>query len=393
MNNSIAGLKNIGNTCFMNSGLQIILRCKSLRDFLLSHDKFESDVLNCMKELFVETGRKKVVAPTMFKKIMKSNRFKNYTQEDSHEFLGELLDQIEEALKEEFKTEKKDSKEETLISDIFDIHTKTLLVSRESKEKSEVKNTNRFMYISVTNKDKDITLNDCLKRSFRVETLKGDAKWKPEGKDAQEASKMCYPTKFPNYLIMLITRYSYSRSSSKKLSTNINVKQYWKSAKVFPENMYYELVGFVNQMGGMNSGHYVSYIKKDDKWFCCNDSNIMEVNTGNAIKQAKKAYLLFFESKDERVKAMPEEKEEDYEQSFGKFNKRQFDKMNKQMNKKKNNNIISKNIFVDNNIPNIGEFKYKNLNVKTSLSNMNKQDAFHNKHSERTKQRNAKRKR
>ena len=61
-------------------------------------------------------------------------------------------------------------------------------------------------------------------------------------------------------------------------------------------NNLYDLIA-VNMhfsLGGINSGHYVSIIKHNDKWILYNDENpIQEVNN----PQFKEAYILFYKLK------------------------------------------------------------------------------------------------
>ena len=45
-------------------------------------------------------------------------------------------------------------------------------------------------------------------------------------------------------------------------------------------------------MGGANGGHYISIIKLDNKWFCCNDNSVNEIN--NITNFLKKGYTYLF---------------------------------------------------------------------------------------------------
>ena len=42
----VQGFDNMGNTCFMNSALQILFRCSAFTKYILNN-KFESKVLKC----------------------------------------------------------------------------------------------------------------------------------------------------------------------------------------------------------------------------------------------------------------------------------------------------------------------------------------------------------
>ena len=63
----------------------------------------------------------------------------------------------------------------------------------------------------------------------------------------------------------------------------------------------YELYGIINHVGGLNSGHYYSFIRKyneknnkfDKQWYCCNDSQITEISNEEALT-SENAYILFY---------------------------------------------------------------------------------------------------
>ncbi|XP_033838141.1 ubiquitin carboxyl-terminal hydrolase 33 isoform X2 [Periophthalmus magnuspinnatus] len=106
----LTGLKNIGNTCYMNAALQALSNCPPLTQFFLecgalvrtdkkpalckSYQKLVSDLWHI--------NRPSYVAPTaLFQGIKAINpMFRGYSQQDSQEFLRCLMDQLHEELKE-----------------------------------------------------------------------------------------------------------------------------------------------------------------------------------------------------------------------------------------------------------------------------------------------------
>uniref|UniRef100_A0A674MQE8 Ubiquitin carboxyl-terminal hydrolase n=1 Tax=Takifugu rubripes TaxID=31033 RepID=A0A674MQE8_TAKRU len=107
---SLTGLKNIGNTCYMNAALQALSNCPPLTQFFLecggmvrtdkkpalckSYQKLVSDLWH--------KNRSSYVVPTnLFQGIKAINpMFRGYSQQDSQEFLRCLMDQLHEELKE-----------------------------------------------------------------------------------------------------------------------------------------------------------------------------------------------------------------------------------------------------------------------------------------------------
>ena len=99
------GLHNMGNTCYLNSALQMVASLDNFRSLLnecnitTTESKLRDLLLNVLERL----ERGETLRPTALKREIdeKTPLFIGYRQQDSHEFLTTLLDLIDEEYKKE----------------------------------------------------------------------------------------------------------------------------------------------------------------------------------------------------------------------------------------------------------------------------------------------------
>ncbi|XP_054836038.1 ubiquitin carboxyl-terminal hydrolase 33 isoform X2 [Eublepharis macularius] len=106
----LTGLKNIGNTCYMNAALQALSNCPQLTQFFLdcgSLARTDKKPAICksyyklMTELWHKSRPGAVVPTNLFQGIKTVNpTFRGYSQQDAQEFLRCLMDLLHEELKE-----------------------------------------------------------------------------------------------------------------------------------------------------------------------------------------------------------------------------------------------------------------------------------------------------
>lgn len=100
------GLYNLGNTCFMNAGLQCLMGTVPLVQFMLDfHQRrmtCDNTLLGEFQKLFAKiwSGQFSVVYPKDFKQMLGvyHSQFKDFRQHDCQEFLALLLDSLHEQL-------------------------------------------------------------------------------------------------------------------------------------------------------------------------------------------------------------------------------------------------------------------------------------------------------
>lgn len=119
------GIKNIGNTCYMNSSLQMLF---SIPSFVqqLELKREGRPLVSSLWNLFQQLQERKAGAATArdLKEAVdgRTDKFRGYQQRDANEFLGDLLDTIHETLE---GTTEDDKLEKEKTQDPLDNETKT----------------------------------------------------------------------------------------------------------------------------------------------------------------------------------------------------------------------------------------------------------------------------
>jgi len=107
-----SGLSNLGNTCYLNSSLQLLFSLPGFFNSLLkcsTGEKYQKDqsspfLYSTLMNLYQSTGKKinkgKTLSASNLKKCIDglSKRFVGYEQRDAHEFLSDLIDLLHEEM-------------------------------------------------------------------------------------------------------------------------------------------------------------------------------------------------------------------------------------------------------------------------------------------------------
>mmetsp|Transcript_33470 Transcript_33470/g.41023 ORF Transcript_33470/g.41023 Transcript_33470/m.41023 type:complete len:729 (+) Transcript_33470:380-2566(+) len=344
----ICGLKNLGNTCFMNSAIQCLSNCPTLTNYFLSerHCVEINDTRSPTKgDLALAFGRllykmwtaapHTSVKPIEVKKLIGqvSSRFSGYRQHDSQEFLRFFLDALHDDLnrvKEEIPYEEiKDIKGESTLNrslrwwknyeDRNDSHIKDKfcgqLYSKVICKTCGHESTafDPFMDLSVPipkNGNECVKMTDCLDQFTAEETLSGiEQCYCSNCKEHRDSLKTIKLQRLPEVLVIHLKRFSNTRKLGTAVDIpieNLNLEKYCSedcmnnteclpgaetsSAKSFD----YKLAGVVNHMGSLFGGHYTADClnHKEGKWYNFNDA--MVSNTSTEKISHTNAYVLFY---------------------------------------------------------------------------------------------------
>jgi ubiquitin C-terminal hydrolase len=279
------GFDNIGNTCYLNAGLQMIIQNKSLCKLILNY-YLQSPILKIIGDFINEyyLSISQSISPIYIKKIIeeKQELFCGYNQQDSTEFIIYLLNTIDE----EIKKIEPDSKG---IEPIFGIQLNSRI---KCKLKTCLKLYNKLEYNNILLLDIDSnckSLDDAYRIFKRSDKLDTDNKYFCEScNDKRIASKKSEIKEWPQYLFIWLKRYRQDGRKVMKNSQQINIDIEWRHGN--------SLQGAVIHSGSLYGGHYVYVGKQDDnKWYLFNDSSVTEIKTMDELKiHLSNAYWLCY---------------------------------------------------------------------------------------------------
>lgn len=300
----LVGIRNIGNTCYLNSILQCLFHSKKLIIELMEIKEplyLINDGIPLTKQFMeliqlVWFNNTNEIIPSIFKNILGNidSNYNSMEQMDSHECLVHLLDIInEELLKQNLilDTKIEGIEKPTLIHNVFYGSFETTIIC-ENNHKTITLEPFVDISIPITNGDNLPQLID----NFEInETLEDDNKFFCDHCNMLvKAQKQITIKNLPNNILII---------HLKRFQT-INITHFINIVKLetmidYPlqlnlKDKHYHLFGVVNHIGNPRFGHYYSYIKHiNNKWYELNDSNVSELDETKIINN--NAYILFYQ--------------------------------------------------------------------------------------------------
>jgi len=330
-NKGLSGLANLGNTCFINSCIQILSHTYELNNFLNNEtykkklkNKYESALLiewdNLRKILWNDNC---IVSPgkfiTTIQKVAKLKNaviFTGYSQNDISEFLLFLIDCFHTSLSREISITISGNPETD--TDKLAIKCFEMVKNAYSKDYSEIWNLFYAVNVSeITRVDngkvlstnpepffmidlpippnnKSPSLIDCFNYYVEGEIIENYTD--EETNEKVNIRKKISFWSFPNILVIDFKRFN-NRFQKNQINItfpvdNLDLTDYVIGYK--KEKFKYELYGVCNHSGGVMGGHYTSYVKNaNGKWYHYNDTFVSEVEKNESIVSPK-AYVLFY---------------------------------------------------------------------------------------------------
>jgi ubiquitin carboxyl-terminal hydrolase 2/21 len=335
----LSGLTNLGNTCFLNSTMQVLSHTYELNNFLEMKTYKKKINNNYDTELLIEWDELRrvlwkencIVSPFKFVKTVQKlaklkgqEMFTGFSQNDLPEFLIFVIDCFHNALSRHVNMtingkiqnekdmiavkcfERIKQMYENEYSEIWKIFygiQVSILKNIETDKKISITPEPFFIInLPIPTNNKYPNLLDCFDLYVESEIMDGDnCIILEETNEKVSAKKSLLFWSFPDILVIDIKRFNTINSNNtiKKNQVmvdfpleNLDLSKYVIG---YDKDSYvYDLYAICNHSGSVLGGHYTSFIKNaNNKWYHYNDRDVTEVKIEQQIKTSK-AYCFFY---------------------------------------------------------------------------------------------------
>ena len=344
-NGGLSGLCNLGNTCYINSCLQILSHCYELHEVINNinnnNNTLNTNNLNTNNLILREWNELKdlmwskncIISPNKFlnaihhiSTIKDRELFSGYAQNDLPEFLIFLFDCFHEALERKVDITINGTSENNIdelakkcyemiknmysssysemVDLFFGIHVSLIISNNDTNnESSKIMSITPepFSIINLpiphsTYTNQEFTIYDCFDLYTQLEMLEGENSWFNETTNAKENVNKCIKFwSLPNILIVDFKRFNNTNNKLNNIITTPLVRLDLRNYVIgYNKDKYiYELFGICNHNGECLGGHYTAYVKNSNqKWYHFNDTNVSEVDESQII--TSKGYCYFY---------------------------------------------------------------------------------------------------
>lgn len=315
------GLKNVGLSCYRNTILQTLAETPSFHNLLQNTTKDECptwiillcNILGRIKE--ENTGAQDMLGNLEhfhFEFNKTNTEYRDFQQEDTLSFLNSVLNGIQASLKR-LKSDKQigDSGKLGDPTSIFQGAFKTSYRCLNCEKEEDFEGETFFSLPLPVVESKSVqgtTIGSCFEGFFEEEEIDGVPCTFCASTQMKKAMTIAH---FPDILVLQICKLeetTYGRFY-KPFQKKWDRVQFWEDFSGLKEHNKklglkqhlkpYRLFSVVEHLGSASSGHYVCYVRRQHKWWLCDDSYVTEVKL-KTVKKAN-AYILFYEKKDSPV--------------------------------------------------------------------------------------------
>ncbi|CAA3025438.1 ubiquitin carboxyl-terminal hydrolase 23 [Olea europaea subsp. europaea] len=302
-----AGLRNLGNTCFLNSVLQCLTYTEPLAAYLQSGKHQTScrtagfcalcAIQKHVSRALQSTGR--ILEPKDLVSNLRciSRNFRNARQEDAHEYMVNLLESMHKCcLPSGVPSESPNAYEKSLVHKIFGGCLRSQVKCMQCSYCSD--KFDPFIDLSLEIMKAD-SLYKALAHFTAKEQLDGGARQYQceQCKEKVKALKQLTIFKAPNVLTIHLKRFG-SHVQGQKIDKKIefgpalDLKPFVTGP--YDGDLKYTLYGVLVHAGwSTRSGHYYCFVRTSSgMWYSLDDNQVVQVNERKVLQQ--KAYMLFY---------------------------------------------------------------------------------------------------
>ena len=317
------GLSNPSVYCFMNTCLQCLLSIPELNYYFISNAYLNdmrnpkrsspSSLRNCnsYKQLITAyQSHSSYFFPPKCIYTTCHSFLPSHHQHDCQEFLRRLLGSIQDELNITHKYTFPDNITMTQAWTMYRSVNASFVdalfsgLMRSSVTCCKCKHTSYtfdpFMDVAVSIKScSSETLVNCLRRYFDKEVIDCAYKCERCGRRTQIVKKLDIVLPPP---ILTVQVKRFGNAGRRKINTFIQVDrdvdvEEFVAEEVMLKHTKYEVFAIAVHLGhSIELGHYVAFVKRNGRWFECNDESVGEVRERTAL--SKNAYLVFYRRKD-----------------------------------------------------------------------------------------------
>ena len=311
-----------------------------------SHGRLTNEYHSLAKLMLTNTSKGVSTNPKTFKRAIGdvNTQFRNNDQQDSAEFLHFFLDTIhedlnwsssrgflpeisqEDELNREFlpirlastiEWERYLKTDYSSITEIFAGQYASRLECQNCHKTSTTYIPFNMLSVPIPRNNGNLNLYDCIDKFTSAEILSGSNAWNcPSCHMSRQTKKQLTICRLPNILVIHLERFSmgsnyeYVKNKSKiDIPTKLEMKRYWptihdererEQLKKLPSRgqegeWEYQLYGVVRHYGTLNSGHYISEVRKNGQWLKFDDETVGRGSVGSKPESDGSAYILFYE--------------------------------------------------------------------------------------------------